>query len=432
MDSIEIQPCGPVLARIRPPGSKSITNRALICAALADGDSTLFGALASEDTQVMMAAMNQLGIPVEMPAVSKLTVRGGKGRVGVDQAELFVGNSGTTVRFLTAMLATMRGRFRLDGVARMRERPIADLLIALRQLGVGVESELDSGAPPVVVESDGMRGGAALLNGNVSSQFLSGLLLAAPNARAEVECRINGPLVSRPYIHMTVEVMRAFAAIVDVVGDLDVDDGLVFRVAPQTYEARNYAIEPDASAASYFWAVAAICGGSVVVKDLNYQSIQGDVKFCECLEQMGCSIRNMDHGLSVERDLDKPLRGIDVDMNGISDTVQTLAAVALFASGPTRVRGVGHIRHKETDRIGDLARELRKLGADVVEHDDGLTITPGPLRGAEIETYRDHRMAMSLALVGLRIPGVVILDPDCVQKTYPNFFDDLATTTKLP
>jgi len=230
---------------------------------------------------------------------------------------------------------------------------------------------------------------------------------------------------------MTVEVMRAFAAEVEVVGNLEFDVDLAFRIsAPQAYEARNYAIEPDASAASYFWAAAAICGGNVVVKDLTYDSIQGDVRFCECLEQMGCCVRNMENGMSVERDSDKPLVGIDVEMNAISDTVQTLAAVALFADGPTRIRGVGHIRHKETDRIGDLARELRKLGADVTEHEDGMTITPAPLKGVEIETYRDHRMAMSLALVGLQVPGVVILDPDCVQKTYPDYFADLARITK--
>jgi 3-phosphoshikimate 1-carboxyvinyltransferase len=429
MDSIEIQPCGPILARVRPPGSKSITNRALICAALADGDSTLYGALDSEDTQVMMAAMKQLGISVDQTGTSKLDVRGRGGQIDVEAADLFVGNSGTTVRFLTAMLATMRGKYRLDGVPRMRQRPIADLIVALQQLGVSIESELGTGAPPVVLDSTGMKGGTAPLNGDVSSQFLSGLLMAAPNAQGDVECRINGPLVSRPYVHMTVEVMRAFAAEVDVVGDLDKDDGLAFRIKPQTYEPRNYAIEPDASAASYFWAAAAICGGSVVVKDLNYDSIQGDVKFCQCLEQMGCTVRSMDHGLLVERDLETPLVGIDVDMNGISDTVQTLAAVAVFAEGPTRVRGVGHIRHKETDRIGDLARELRKLGSDIQEHEDGLTITPRSLQSAEIETYNDHRMAMSLALVGLKTPGIVILEPGCVQKTYPDFFQDLARTT---
>jgi 3-phosphoshikimate 1-carboxyvinyltransferase len=421
---------GPLLARVRPPGSKSITNRALICAALAAGKSTLYGTLDSEDTQVMVSALEQLGIAVERVGSSQLVVHGKGGKIAVDRADLFVANSGTTVRFLTAMLATISGRFRLDGVPRMRERPIADLIEAIRQLGVSVESELGTGAPPVLIESKGMSGGTAVLRGDISSQFLSGLLMAAPNAKHPVECQIKGQLVSRPYVQMTLAVMQAFGVQVDVGGDLNTDDQLVFRVAaPQTYQSLNYSIEPDASAASYFWAAAAICGGSVVVKDLNARSIQGDVRFCECLEKMGCTVRRMKNGLGVERDPSQPLVGIDIDMNDVSDTVQTLAAVAVFAEGPTRVRGVGHIRHKETDRIGDLACELRKLGADVTEHDDGLEITPKALRAAEIETYGDHRMAMSLALVGLRVPDVVILDPQCVDKTYPNFFGDLRQVT---
>jgi 3-phosphoshikimate 1-carboxyvinyltransferase len=435
-DQIEIQPCGQLRARIRPPGSKSITNRALICAALANGNSTLYGTLDSEDTQVMIAALEQLGIKVTREGVSKLLVRGCNGRLANNNGtnfDLFVANSGTTIRFLTAMLSTLHGQFRLDGVTRMRQRPIADLLDALTQLGGSVQSELGTGAPPVLINAAGLAGGTTRVNGDVSSQFLSGLMMAAPNAGAPVTCEINGELVSRPYVEMTRLVMRAFGVDLTVSGNLadaSKDGQLSITIpAPQSYAPLNYAIEPDASAASYFWAAAAICGGSVVVKDLTYRSIQGDVKFCECLEQMGCSVRDMENGLMVERDPATRLIGIDVDMNGISDTVQTLAAVAVFAEQPTRIRGVGHIRHKETDRIGDLAKELRKLGALVEEHDDGLTITPAPLQGAQIDTYNDHRMAMSLALVGLQVPGVVIRDPDCVQKTYPAFFSDLARVT---
>jgi len=429
-DRIEIRPCGPLLARVRPPGSKSITNRALICAALAEGKSNLYGTLDSEDTQVMVSALEQLGISVDRNGSSQLVVHGRGGTLPIDQADLFVANSGTTIRFLTAMLATITGRFRLDGVPRMRERPIADLIEAIGQLGAAAESELGTGAPPVVINSTGMSGGTAVLRGDISSQFLSGLLMAAPNAKNLVECKIDGGLVSRPYVRMTLAVMEAFGIQVDVAGDIDTDDHLVFTVAaPQAYHPLNYSIEPDATAASYFWAAAAICGGSVVVKDLNMCSIQGDVRFCECLERMGCTVRSMENGLGVEREPAQPLVGIDVDMNGVSDTVQTLAAVAVFADGPTRIRGVGHIRHKETDRIGDLARELRKIGADVNEYDDGLEIVPKSLRAAEIETYRDHRMAMSLALIGLRVPEVVILDPQCVDKTYPHFFDDLSQVT---
>lgn len=428
MEAIEIQPCGRIQASVRPPGSKSITNRALICAALADGRSVLSGALDSEDTQVMIAALNDLGITVDAADPGRLVVEGGGGVVSRHEADLYVANSGTTVRFLTAMLATMHGNFRLDGVPRMRERPIGDLLDALNQLGGDVRSELDTGAPPVLITAAGMLGGEATISGSVSSQYLSGLLMAAPNARGNVCCRIDGPLVSRPYIQITLEVMRAFGVQVGVRGNLSEDAKLAFDVrAPQKYAPREYAIEPDASAASYFWAAAAICSGQVLVEGLRADALQGDTAFCDCLRQMGCEVEDTPQGLTVRRDPQRQLVGIDVDMNAISDTVQTLAAVALFAEGPTRVRGVAHNRHKETDRIADLARELRKVGADVVEHEDGLTIQPGELRPARLKTYGDHRMAMSLALIGLATPGIEILDPQCVNKTYPQFFRDLSS-----
>jgi 3-phosphoshikimate 1-carboxyvinyltransferase len=299
----------------------------------------------------------------------------------------------------------------------MRERPIQDLLDALAQLGVHAASEQPGGCPPVVIEAHGLGGGQATVRGDVSSQFLSGLLMAAPYAASPLELTIEGQLVSQPYIHMTLAVMQSFGIAIH-------SDSLSrFRVdAPRTYQAANYAIEPDASAASYFWAAAAISGGRVTVAGLSQDSLQGDVGFCDCLTKMGCPVVYGPDSVTV---IGGSLKGIDVDMNAISDTVQTLAAVALFAKGPTRVRGVGHIRHKETDRIGALATELRKLGATVEEHDDGLTITPGKLQPARIDTYHDHRMAMSLALVGLRTPGVVINDPACTAKTYPRFFEDL-------
>ncbi len=232
-----------------------------------------------------------------------------------------------------------------------------------------------------------------------------------------VELVVEGELVSKPYIRITLAVMDAFGVPVEA-GDYS-----RFRVSRQSYKSREYAIEPDASAASYFFAAAAITGGEVTVEGLSRNSLQGDVEFCDCLAQMGCEVRYEADRITV---VGRPLRGITVDMNAISDTVQTLSAVALFADGPTTITGVGHIRHKETDRIGNLAIELRKLGAQVEELADGLRITPGVLHGAEIATYNDHRMAMSLALVGLRVPGVVILDPKCTEKTYPGFFGDLA------
>ncbi len=428
-DTLEIRPTGPLRTTIRPPGSKSITNRALVCAALAYGDSYLTNVLGSDDTHVMIAALRLLGIEIAYwPSDGTINVCGCGGRLPANEADLYVdvpvANSGTTVRFLTAMLALGRGTYRLDGTPRMRQRPIGDLLDALRQLGADVVSEPGTGCPPVVVRASGLSGGRASVAGNISSQFLSGLLMAAPYANNNVELVVLGDLVSQPYVEMTLSVMASFGVRV-LRGDLH-----RFEIpVPQCYQAQRYAIEPDASAASYFFAAAAITQGEVTVEGLSRSSLQGDVAFCDCLKQMGCGIRDGHDRITV---VGRPLTGIDVDMNAISDTVQTLAAVALFAEGPTTIRNVAHIRHKETDRIHALAVELRKLGAQVEERADGLTITPRPLHGAEIDTYDDHRMAMSLALVGLAVPGVVIRDPGCTAKTYPQFFRDLQGLAHVP
>jgi 3-phosphoshikimate 1-carboxyvinyltransferase len=422
--TIAIEPTGPLHATVRPPGSKSITNRALVCAALARGRSTLDGALDSDDTRVMIEALRRLDVPVQCDfPVPRIEVHGSGGvlRGSSDPAAplaLDLAGSGTSIRFLTAAVAAGQGYFRLDGNARMRQRPIADLLHALAQLGANVRTELPTGCPPVLVHARGLAGGVARVRGEISSQFLSALLLAAPAAQGPVELHIDGALVSQPYVDMTLAVMEAFGAVVQR------DAYRQFRIQPQAYRACRYAIEPDASAASYFFAAAAITGGEVAVEGLSRRSLQGDVAFVDVLAQMGCEVRYLDDRIVVARR--RPLHGVDVDMNAISDTVQTLAAVALFAQGPTTIRGVAHIRHKETDRIAALATELRKLGAEVQERDDGLRIEPRPLRPAVIDTYDDHRMAMSLALVGLAHAGVVIHDPDCTAKTYPRFFDDLA------
>jgi 3-phosphoshikimate 1-carboxyvinyltransferase len=423
-DRLEIQPVSrPLDATIRPPGSKSLTNRALVCAALAQGTSTLSGALDSEDTQVMIEGLVSLGFAIErQPQTQALVVTGQSGAIPAKFADVYVANSGTTVRFLTALVALGHGIFRLHGTRRMHERPIADLLDALRSIGVDAASEQGTGCPPVMVRADGLDLTRVEIRGDVSSQFLSALLMVAPCARgpadAAVEIAIDGPLVSQPYVRMTVEVMRAFGARISHAPDLT-----HFEIDRTGYLARAYAIEPDASAASYFWAAAAIAGGRVRVEGLTRESLQGDVAFCDCLARMGCEVHQDALGTTV---VGKPLVGIDVQMNAISDTVQTLAAVALFAQGPTEIRGVGHIRHKETDRVAALVTELRKLGATVTERPDGLRIEPGPLHAAQIDTYNDHRMAMSLALVGLKVPGVIINDPGCTAKTYPAYFADLA------
>ncbi|MGB6042073.1 MAG: 3-phosphoshikimate 1-carboxyvinyltransferase [Pirellulales bacterium] len=423
-DSITISPVtSPVIGCVRPPGSKSITNRALVCAALASGRSTLTGTLDSDDTRVMVQCLRTLGIVLDGKlGDASLDVTGCDALLRCDHVDLFAANSGTTIRFLTAVAAAGHGNFRLDGVERMRQRPIQDLVDGLVQLNVDIRCESGNGCPPVVVNAKGLDGGSLVVRGNVSSQYLSALLMVAPAATGPMEIRIEGPLVSRPYVDMTCRVMQSFGV------ETERTDASHFRIeAPQTYQGCNYDIEPDASAASYFWAVAAVTGGEVTVEGLRRDSLQGDVRFCDCLEQMGCSIDYLENGITVRGGRERgSLRGIEVDMSDISDTVQTLAVVALHADGPTTIRGVGHIRHKETDRIGDLATELRKLGAEVTELPDGLRIEPAAIKAAVIETYDDHRMAMSLALAGLRTPGVQILDPDCTAKTYPGYFIELA------
>ncbi len=418
---IEIQPvAGPIRGQVRPPGSKSITNRALVCAALAQGESLLTGALDSEDTHVMIAGLKQLGIDVEVnDAGETLRVQGCGGKIAANAADIFVGNSGTTIRFLTALVTLGQGKYRLDGIERMRERPIVDLVDALNQLGAKVVCDGAQGCPPVVVHADGLDGGSAEVRGDISSQFLSGLLMAAPCAKNPVTLNVAGTLVSIPYVAMTLRVMQSFG-----IETIPASDYAKIEIPSiGNYTATDYDIEPDASAASYFWAAAAVTGGEVTVKGLSRESLQGDVAFVECLAQMGCKVHHEKDSITV---IGMPLQGIDIDMNGISDTVQTLAVVALFAEGTTRIRNVGHIRHKETDRIAAVATELRKLGANVIVHAEGLDIAPGPLRAAAIDTYNDHRMAMSFAIAGLVQPGVVIRNPGCTAKTYPRFFDDLA------
>jgi 3-phosphoshikimate 1-carboxyvinyltransferase len=434
--SVELVPGGRVDGTIRPPGSKSLTNRALICAALAHGRSILTGALRSEDTEVMIEALRAIGVQIDIADAGRtLTINTTSRPVGTrGSVDLFVANSGTSIRFLTAVLSAAGGHYLLHGVERMHQRPIGDLVDAIKPVMRGeIEATSSGRCPPVRISSGGWNGRDIEVAGSVSSQYLSGLMMAAPIAQqmlesdAAIRIRLTGELVSRPYVEMTAKVMRAFGADVKLVSE-DSPSGPVLAVEIGTgeYWGTDYAIEPDASAASYFWAAAAITGGRINVEGLSRDAIQGDVGFCDVLAQMGCDVQSDGERMTV---VGRPLSGVDVDMNMISDTVQTLSVVALFADGPTRVRGVAHNRFKETDRIGHLARELRELGATIREHDDGLTIDPpadkSKLHGATIETYHDHRMAMSLSLAGLRIPGVRVLNPACTSKTYPEYFADL-------
>lgn len=430
---LEIQPLSQKIRKVvHVPPSKSITNRALVLGALASsqGECCLENVLQSEDTEVMAAALRQLGFHLEVDwSQSRIVVHSNRSgrRIPAPQADLYVANSGTTMRFLCAVASLGQGRYRLDGVARMRQRPIQDLLDALNQLsGVRAWSEAGTGCPPVVIETAGARAEQAVtVRATTSSQFLSSLLLAAPywvQEGEQVEIHVCGDRVSEPYIAMTVAMLRQWQHSVT-----EVAEGFCIEGTSESAWRDHYVIEPDASAASYFWAAAAITGGQVTVAGLDPSSLQGDVRFVELLEQMGCRVTACTEGITVHGG---PLCGIEADMNPISDTVMTLAAVACFASSPTRIRNVAHIRYKETDRIAALAAELRKLGAKVEEASDGLTIHPHSLRGAVVETYNDHRMAMSLALIGLRVPGVIIRHPACVVKTYPQYWQDLAQLSR--
>jgi 3-phosphoshikimate 1-carboxyvinyltransferase len=409
------------------PGSKSITNRALLVAALADGRSELRGALHSDDTRYMAAALADLGIPVESDeADARFGVDGGGGTFSASEADLFVGNSGTTMRFLTAALPLGRGRYRIDGVPRMRQRPIAPLLAALNDLGADAWSEVDTGCPPVVVQAAGLRGGRTRMAGDLSSQYFSALLLAAPYAHEGVEIDVLGDLVSKPYLPMTAAVMAAFGA----TADIDTVGWRRLGVQPgQRYTGRDYQIEPDASNASYFFAAAAVTGGRVRVDGLGRDSTQGDLQFVDVLRKMGAEVDIGGDYTEVRGPRDGDLRGVDLDLGPISDTAQTLAAIAPLASGATTIRGVAHARLKETDRVAALATELRRLGQEVDEFPDGLRITPRPIQAADIDTYDDHRMAMSFAVAALRAPGIRLRDPGCVAKTFPGFFDVLDAVT---
>lgn len=421
------QAARPLDATVIVPGSKSITNRALLAAALADGESELLGALHSDDTRYMAAALNALGVPVESDGgAARFHVAGGGGTFFAAEADLFVGNAGTAMRFLTAALPLGHGFFRIDGVPRMRQRPIAPLLQALRDLGADARSELDTGCPPVVVRADGLLGGQTRMAGDLSSQYFSALLLAAPYARQGVAVEISGELVSKPYLPMTAAVMAAFG----VTAELDTVSWRRLGVRPgQRYTGRVFRVEPDASNASYFFAAAAVTGGRVRIDGLGRDSTQGDLRFVEVLRAMGADVDVSDTATEVRGPANGDLRGVDLDLGPISDTAQTLAAIAPFAAGPTTIRGIAHARLKETDRVAALATELRHLGQEVAEFPDGLRITPRPIQPAAIDTYDDHRMAMSFAVAALRAPGIRLRDPGCVAKTFPSFFDVLDAAT---
>lgn len=434
MSDVLIEPItGAFDVTIAPPGSKSLTNRALVLAALGEGPSELSNVLFADDTLVMIEGLTRLGFRVGIDRPSHvLHVEGQGGAVPAPGAEIFCGNSGTTIRFLTALCALGRGRFNLDGIPRMRRRPIGQLVELLRNLGARIEYVMAHGFPPVNVIADGLAGGLVRFGSAQSSQFLSAVLQVAPYARHEVRVDLEGPQTSWPYVAMTMRLMDQFGVTPELIRDVVTGEPRQIIIPQDCYRATRYAIEPDASNAAYFWAVAAIHPGSrVTVPGLGKHSLQGDVGFADVLRQMGADVQVGSDSITVAGT--GVLEGIDIDLSPMPDQAQTLAVVALFADGQTTIRGLHTLRLKETDRIAALATELRKLGAEVALDGDDLTIRPRDrIQPAAIDTYDDHRMAMSFAIAGTKSPGVKINDAGCVAKTYPNFFEDLQKLRVFP
>lgn len=411
---IEIKPVERVSGIVTVPGSKSYTNRALLIAALANGVSRLEKPLVSDDTKFMIQALKGFGIQVEEEP-NAFIVSGKGGKLIVPTEDIFVGNAGTTMRFLTTFSALVKGKVRLDGDERMRERPLADLLECLGQMGVKAIPIYHNGCPPLDIEGQGVPGGYVKLAGDKSSQYLTSLLLSAPYFQNDTKILIQGDLTSKSYADITLDIMKTFGVTVENKSYQE------FSVqADQIYKPQTYKVEGDWSSASYFLAAAAVTGGNITVSGVNPNSVQGDAQFPAVLEKMGCWIKKSEDSLQLKG---SSLKGITVNMNNMPDAVQTLAVIALFANGETVIEGIANLRIKETNRIEALANELGRLGAEVEAGEDFIIIRPGEYEGAEIETYNDHRMAMSFAVAGLKIPGVKIKNPKCVEKSFPDFFD---------
>lgn len=409
---------GALDAVVEVPGSKSIANRALVCAALASGTSQLHRIAPGDDTTVMVEGLRTLGVEVHVDG-STARVIGSRGRLTTRDVTIPTGLAGTTSRFLTAVGALAQGSVIVDGDAPLRRRPMAPLHDALGALGAEVEALGDPGHLPVRVSRRQLRGGTVALPGDVSSQYVTALMLIAPLLDGGLTIELATPLVSRPYVAVSAAVMAAFGAEGIAVGEHAV------RVESGGYTATELWVEPDASSASYPLAAAAICGGQVTVPGLGCDALQGDARFADLLAEMGCEVERTTDHTTVRRHPTVTLRGITVDMSDVSDLVPTLAVVAAFAVGPTRITGVGFIRRKESDRIGDLVAALRRLGVDAVEEGDGLTVRAGHPRGALVGTHHDHRLAMALSLVGLAVPGVAIDDPEVVSKSWPGWWEVL-------
>jgi 3-phosphoshikimate 1-carboxyvinyltransferase len=426
MEFLDLPPIAHVSGTVRMPGSKSISNRMLLLAALADGATELDGLLESDDTQVMLDALKALGIAWHKDALHRYVIPGAGGAFPHKRADLFLGLSGLSMRTLTAALAFSSGDYRLDGVARMRERPIGDLVDALRPLGAAIRYERAEGFPPLLIgASKATMIARTRIRGDVSSQFLTGLLQALPLLPAGATVEVDGDLISKPYVGITLNLMQRFDVAVER------DGWQRFRVPADAHyrSPGRIHVEGDASSASYFLAAGAVGGGPVRVEGVGRASVQGDVAFADTLTAMGATIHSGDDWIEARGS--GHLRGIDCDCNMIPDAAMTAAIVALFAEGPTTLRNIGSWRVKETDRIAAMAIELRKLGALVDEGPDWLRVTPpAALRAATIDTYDDHRMAMCFSLAALGGVPVRINDPECVRKTFPDYFAELRRLAK--
>ncbi len=421
MNTLTLKPISKIDGEINLPGSKSLSNRALLLAALAEGTTEIFNLLESDDTRHMLNALKQLGIKYTLSEdKTRCIIEGNGGPISSEKAEeLFLGNAGTAMRPLCAALCLGEGSYVLTGEPRMKERPIGHLVDALREAGAKITYKENEGYPPLEIEGNGLKGGEVKIEGTISSQFLTALLLAAPMAKEDMTISIIGELVSKPYIDITLHIMKAFGV------EVQNDNYETFRIkGGQTYKAvDSFMVEGDASSASYFLAAAAIKGGTVKVTGIGKNSIQGDVAFADVLEKMGAKVEWGDDFVSVTRG---ELNPIDMDFNHIPDAAMTIATTALFAKGTTTLRNIYNWRVKETDRLFAMATELRKVGAEVVEGEDYLKITPPKvLKHAVIDTYDDHRIAMCFSLLALDPVSVTINEPECTAKTFPTYFEVL-------
>ncbi len=400
------------------PGSKSIAHRALVCAALARGDSTIKGLPDGDDTQAMLQGLMMLGATFSLDGADA-HIQGSIDLNRTDAITVDANLAGTTARFLTAVGALRRSPITVTGNASLRSRPMKDLHLALEQLGAIVSWQNEKYCLPVTVQRGESYSHSVQVAADTSSQFVTSLMLIAPMFEHGLTIELTGDVISLPYIAMSASVMKSFGA------NVRIADNRIIVIGGGGYVGCQFAVEPDASSASYPLAAAAVLGGRVRVEGMRSDMLQGDGRFVDVLRQMGCDISDDNTGITVGRDANKSLQGVDIDMSEISDLVPTLAIVAMFAKTPTRIRNVGFIRNKESDRIGDLAREMRGLGANVVEYEDGLEISPQALHGGTCDTHHDHRIAMAFGVAGLKLPGVIIDQPSVVSKSWPQFWEML-------